>query len=130
MGALCAVCAAGALAWTNCSVYDASLLVAGGADGGGDDAGSDSPPGDDAGCLFARPPPKPASDDGNGDTEFIVALHTLDFGATLDGGALGGRGYDLDSVCTCPGPESCKPWPGAKDHCDDDGGRDNSGGQL
>ncbi len=43
-------------------------------------------------------------------------------------------GFDVDGVCTCigtpPGPESCKPGPTAKSHCDDPGGIDNQGEQL
>jgi hypothetical protein len=38
-------------------------------------------------------------------------------------------GLDLDGLCTCPGPEACKPRDEAS-HCDSTGGIDNSGGDF
>jgi hypothetical protein len=39
-------------------------------------------------------------------------------------------GYDLDGVCTCPGPPSCALSPKAKSKCDSDGGVDQAGTLL
>ena len=37
---------------------------------------------------------------------------------------------DLDGICTCPGPDSCNPFPDSGAQCDDDGGIDDSLGTL
>ena len=114
------VCAALA----GCAVYDASLLLDGSVpeDAAPGDAGADVDT-----CNHAYPPPRPdASDPSDASIELVVAVQTVDFG--LDGGVFG---FDLDHTCTCPGPESCVPQPAAKaEHCDEPGGRDNSGGIL
>jgi hypothetical protein len=127
-----------------CSIYDESLLLP------GDDSGSDAPRADappppaDASdapaadpCMPVLPPARPTADDGAGDAGVVVAaIHTLDLGIDSDGGAPPPLGYDLDNVCTCfvypsgPGPESCKPRVAGSTHCDEKGGRDNSGGEL
>jgi hypothetical protein len=132
-----------ATAWVGCSIYDPSLLLP------GIDAAADAPADSvaveattqarthDAApnpCPQAYPPALPAADDPSdaGDQSFVVALHTLDFGLSLEAGATATLGYDLDGVFTCcaDGGESCKgAVPGAM-HCDDPGGRDDSAGRL
>lgn len=119
--------------WYGCAIYDPSLLVSsdgGDNDGASSDGGGDGAPGDDGGCAHATPPPRPTTNDGTQDLLFVVALHGIDFGASLDAGSLSGVGYDLDGVCTCPGPPSCKTNDPKQMHCDDDAGRDNAGGAL
>jgi hypothetical protein len=80
------------------------------------------------------PPDKPTADDPSdaGDQTFVVALHTLDLGLTLDAGSPPPIGYDLDHVFTCceAGVESCKAAKTGATHCDEPEGRDNSGEQL
>ena len=120
------VCAAALLAYAGCAVYGTDLL------GGGNDAGADAVAADvvdagPSGCNHARPPARPNADDpGGADTELVAAATSVDFG--LDAGA--SRSFDLDDTCTCPDKESCKPQAGAAKHCDDDAGRDNTGGPL
>jgi hypothetical protein len=58
-----------------------------------------------------------------GGTSGYIAVQNLMF-AQPDAGPL--LGYDLDGVCTCPGPPSCVSGP----HCDLPGGRDTSGNQF
>jgi len=129
----------GLATWVGCSIYSPSLLLSGATESGADvvveatmatDAGPDVPV---SACPEVFPPTKPAADDPSdaGNQTFVVALHTLDLGIRTDGGAAPLFGYDLDSVFTCcdGGPSSCKP-PVIGSHCDEDGGRDNSGGQL
>jgi hypothetical protein len=78
----------------------------------------------DALCLPALPPgapaPTPATDAS--ETTIYAALSSLTFGQTApDGNPLG---YDLDGVCTCPGPPSCSS---TSRNCDEPGGRDVAG---
>jgi hypothetical protein len=121
-----------------CSIYDSTLLVAANgdasmSDAGASDAQQDASPGEagsDGGWCGVQPPPRPAADDGTQDLTFSVALHTLDFGASADAGVNPLLGYDLDGVCTCPGPGSCQPYMGGSAVCDEAMGRDNSTGQL
>ncbi len=123
------VAAAGlAASWWACSVYDASLLVDGGADAIATEA---SPEGAaDAGCPKAAMPARPAADDpSDADVELVFAIHTLTFDAP-DGGPPPQIGYDLDGLCTCPEPEACVAAQKGATHCDDPGGRDNSGASL
>jgi hypothetical protein len=83
----------------------------------------------DASCIPALPPAKATSDDdSSADMKLIFALHTLDLG--LDGGDL--VGFDLDTVCTCPGPSSCNLPASAVDGqaCDRPGGRDIASARL
>ncbi len=105
----------------HCAIYDTSLLLDRAPDASPNEAGADADS-----CNHAVPPPRPVADDPSdgGDIEFITALSNVDFG--LDGGIFG---FDLDHVCTCPGPESCVPQT-TKQHCDDSQGRDNAGGAL
>lgn len=109
-----------------CAVYGSSLLVPG--PDAGMDAGPDAKP---PSCDLVRWPPRPNADDpSQGEVEVLVAVSSLHF-VPPDGGR---SGFDLDSVCTChgqpPAPESCVPNAGATQHCDGDGGIDNSGGTL
>jgi hypothetical protein len=106
--------------YARCAVYGPSLLVDASADGA-----SDSPSGDGGGCVHALPPSHPSTDDpSDADIEFLSVVNGVDFG--LDGGV---TSYDLDKTCTCPGPESCTPIT-VSQHCDGEGGTDNSGGTL
>ncbi len=116
--------------WQGCSVYDNSLLVPGEA---GTDALSDVIDKPDDGCPHKRWPDRPLADDDASvqDIEIYNALETLDFGAG-DGGVASAAviGYDLDNFCTCPGLDSCKPFPEAGTQCDLEGGVDNAAGTL
>jgi hypothetical protein len=132
VGALASCAAAGVAA---CSIYGADLLLPAPADGGSDDATSDVADTDAGGdadtCGHARWPDRPAADDPSStqEVEVIAALATLDIGAEKDGGRPP-NGFDLDGVCTCPGPESCTNAAATKAHCDNSGGGDNAGGTL
>lgn len=106
-----------------CAVYSDDLLVPSGQvpDASTSDASSE------AGCVHARPPPRPSADgvgDADVDAEHVFALSQWDLGF---GDAGIPFAYDLDDRCTCPEKESCVPVTGAPLHCDDDAGRDNSG---
>ena len=111
-----------------CSMYDASLLLTS-SDGGAptDALAVDAAPDSGDPCAHALPPRRPLADSPGGvDQDFVVALVPIDFGTSSSPAA----SFDLDDRCTCPGPESCRPAPGAPEHCDDPEGRDNSGGAL
>ena len=125
-------------AWYGCSIYDSSLLLPGPDEGGaetgpGTDGGPDAAPEVSVSCPETFPPKAPSADDPSdaGSQTSVTALHTLDLGIVTDGGTPPLFGYDLDDVYTCcdGGPSSCTP-PIAGAHCDENGGRDNSGGQL
>jgi hypothetical protein len=127
-------------AWYGCSIYDPSLLLPGASEGGPEaappvEAGVDAAPPEAAppSCPEVFPPAKPSADDPSdaGSQAFVAALHTLDLGISTDGGAPPLFGYDLDQVYTCcdGGAPSCTP-PVVATHCDEVGGRDNSGGEL
>jgi hypothetical protein len=95
------------------------------------DAAIDAPRGDgsEASCVPALPPNPPAKDDdGGSDADLIFALRTIDLGPKLTDPI----GFDLDTVCTCPGPSSCTLPSSATDGqaCDHPGGRDNAAGAL
>ena len=134
-----AAAAVGVAAWYGCSIYDPSLLLPGGSEGGTEsappvEAGVDaSPEAAPPTCPEIFPPAKPSADDPSeaGSQAFVAALHTLDLGIRTDGGAAPLFGYDLDDVYTCcdGGAASCTP-PVVASHCDELGGRDNSGGEL
>jgi hypothetical protein len=96
-------------------------------DGGVAEAGAvDAPPA----CALKRWPNRPASEPpGGADVTVINAMTLFDVGADVDGGGIP-DGYDLDGVCTCPGPHSCARPDAAKPACDGDGGVDNAGGEL
>ncbi len=111
--------AAGLAVWQGCSVYDSSLLLAA-------EAGSDAPsdveiPDAGDGCNHARWPGRPTADDDASvqDIEIYNAVSFLDFG-TGDASA-GPLGYDLDGICTCPGPDSCNPFGDSGTQCDSRG---------
>jgi hypothetical protein len=145
LGALLACAGAvGGGAWAGCSIYDPSLLLPATQEeaGGPVDVvveeaaeGVDAAPDAPNPCPEVFPPTKPSADDpsdAGDDISFVAALHTLDVGIRTDGSAPPPYGYDLDHVFTCcaGGPESCKPPVTGAAHCDEDGGRDNAGGQL
>lgn len=135
-----AVGVVGAAAWFGCSIYDPSLLLPAPQQEAGSDVVAEASGGHDAApdvapsCPEVFPPAKPSADDPSdaGDQSFVAALHTLDLGIRTDGGTPPLYGYDLDHVYTCcdGGPESCKAPVAGNGHCDENGGRDNSGGQL
>jgi hypothetical protein len=111
--------------------HEPDVLDARAADGDANPASDAKPKGDasDASCVPAVPPPATTSDDdSSADMKLIFALHTLDLG--LDGGDV--IGYDLDTVCTCPGPSSCNLPALALDGqaCDRPGGRDVASARL
>jgi hypothetical protein len=113
-----------------CSIYDPSLLLPA-PDAGYDATTSDAGGADADPCPHAFPPPRPAADDpsGSNEIELVQAVQSLVITQALDGGALPDMGFDIDGVCTCPGPESCTPAVTGAQHCDDPQGRDNSGGE-
>jgi hypothetical protein len=137
-----AIVAAAALftaGWLACTVYNPALLV-GGDDSGGADvidaaqqetAAPDSGDAGDAGpaCSLAVPPSAPSKDDPSdaGDLDLLFAVRTVDLGIRDDGGVPAPYGYDLDGLCTCPGPADCV---GTMPNCDQPGGIDNAGGAL
>jgi hypothetical protein len=116
--------AIGASSYEACSVYDSSLLAGFDAQGAsGDGAGGDG------GCVHAEPPARPPETDAATTASFTVvaAFKTIDIGLSAQPDAgIPPFGYDLDKVCTCPGPPSCQQQMGAPETCDDDGGRDNT----
>jgi hypothetical protein len=82
----------------------------------------------DTGCVPAKWPSAPTTEDGTGDRTFVVALRKIDVDVDPPAPL---TGWDLDGVCTCPGPPACvrryqaSPEMGdAGEHCDDPGGRD------
>jgi hypothetical protein len=112
-------------------IHDRSVAVdasvAGSPDAAGPaDAAFANDEADVATCTHARPPAMPSSDDGTMDLDLTFALNALDLGVRLDGGASPLVGYDVDGVCTCPGPPSCAAVDPDDTHCDDPGGRDTA----
>jgi len=109
----------GARLYEACAVYDSSLLLP--ADG---DASTDAGP--PAPCLHVQPPGHPDGGATAGGTlQVVAAFKTIDIGLTADASApRPSFGYDLDGVCTCPGPPSCVQvhGDGAPTTCDDDAG--------
>jgi hypothetical protein len=87
------------------------------------DAGADA---DATGCVGARPPPPPAPGPPSGSGFFVSVLRDFNFGLRTDG-ANPSLGFNLDGVCTCPGPGSCIAKTAT---CDDDEGRDYSAWRL
>jgi hypothetical protein len=83
-------------------------------------------------CAHAHVPPPPTTEDGALDLDFVLAanrLRVFPTGAVPFAHPGPPTGFDLDGVCTCPGPESCTPI-GAQRHCDGDGGTDDSTGTI
>ncbi len=109
-----------------CAVYGTSLLLP--ADAGVDARSAEA--GADAAdpCNHARIPARPDHDDPSGVDagEIVVASRSLVF--DIDAGNGETVGYDLDNICTCPGPASCNGPQ--KTVCDDPRGRDNAAGAL
>jgi hypothetical protein len=90
----------------------------------------DAAPDQDEGCGV-RWPRRPARDDLSGAVEPLVfAMDGLALSLPEDAGANAIDGYDLDGVCTCPGPPSCVAPPGVEVTCDGDGGTDRAGSAL
>lgn len=143
------VAALSLVAWGGCALYGQDLLLsssdagdgaatggdlgdgstAGGESGGGTDAAFDA---DANTCVLALPPPPPLQDDPSdaGDLDIVFAVRTFDLGLRADGGAPPLVGYDLDGLCTCPGPADCVAAVSGQPACDEPGGRDNAGGAL
>lgn len=124
-GALSALAAGLVVAsYPGCAVYDTSLLAS--ADGGTSSQA-------DYVCHSAVWPDRPPSDDNDGGGNFTVvaAFNTIDIGLSAAPEAgVPPYGYDLDGVCTCPGPPSCQQIKGATESCDDDAGRDHTAIEL
>jgi hypothetical protein len=120
-----------------CAIYDASLLLPANGNATSDAGEGGAPDAANAdgglfGCMGKHAPPKPTTEDGTADLDLVLAGHRLRFlpagTATFDHPAAP-TGLDLDSVCTCPGPESCMPLSNAM-HCDGEGGTDDSVGDI
>jgi hypothetical protein len=121
-----------------CALYDSSLLLPAPTDGTGDGGGDAAPVmadgssvQQDAGCIHSTPPAPPAKDDPSTDNlDFVIAAN---FMRVVVGGAAmhpaSPSGFDLDGVCTCPGPPSCTGNV-TKTVCDLDGGSDDVGGLV
>jgi hypothetical protein len=119
-----------------CALYDSSLLLPAtdtASDAGADaDHDADSADSGAATCGHLQVPSRPTQEDGTLDLDFVLAASRLRVFPT---GAVGfvhpgpPIGFDLDGVCTCPGPESCTPIGGQR-HCDGDGGTDDSTGNI
>ncbi len=60
--------------------------------------------------------------------DILAAMESVTYSAASDAGAP--LGFDLDGVCVCPGPPSCKSIPPVQTHCDLPGGRDISGNNF
>lgn len=112
----------GVSSYQGCSIYDASLLLPANDAGGATDPTRDGDP-----CAHIGPPPRPRSvnPDAQSQSLVVAAFKTIDIGVGADGGVTP-YGYDLDGVCTCPGPASCAQQDGAPESCDDKAGRDDT----
>jgi hypothetical protein len=110
-----------ASSYQGCNVYDASLLLPG-------DAGALSGQLDGGACVPVLPPSRPLLVNPDAETQIsliVAAFNSIDIGVAADGGVTP-YGYDLDGVCTCPGPPSCAREDKAHESCDDKGGVDNN----
>jgi hypothetical protein len=115
-----------ALVLAACSIYDPSLLAPLADATPAVDAGPEATTPDADTCVHAAAPRPPAADDGTATLDIVFAADSLQL---LE--AKTPLGLDLDNLCTCPGPEACRSVSTPpKAHCDDDAGRDNSGGQT
>lgn len=77
-------------------------------------------------CVLKRPPGPPAKGAAGTDVSIVVAV------ANMLADPTGPKvGFDQDGICTCidGAPEACKPKNGAQ-HCDENNGLDNAGGEL
>jgi hypothetical protein len=120
-----------------CALYDASLLLPA-TDGGAADAGIEASALDGATtadadtCMHKRVPPPPTTEDGTENLDFVLAGTRIGFfpnGASSRPHPVPPTSFDVDGVCTCPGPESCKPVA-AQQHCDAEGGADDTAGSV
>lgn len=95
--------------------------------------GSGATPGADADtCQHALPPVRPAKNGSADSARLVFALDALFVGLPPNAGTAA-IGYDLDNVCTCPGPASCNAAPKKSttaNNCDGENGVDNSGAEL
>lgn len=82
-------------------------------------------PPEEAGCVGATWPEPPTTEDpADADVSFLVALKGVGLSTDPPNPV---RGFDLDGLCTCPGPEACQPRdPDAGPHCDEPNGQDLS----
>ncbi len=83
-------------------------------------------------CAHTRWPARPADDDPSTtpNVTAMSAIATLSLGLAPEGGPAPLIGFDLDRVCTCPGPDSCVNSFNTNPHCDEKGGRDNAAQAL
>ncbi len=128
-----------ASAWSACTIYDKSLLLAlptegddGGTTDGGTTDGAIEAGTPEAGCQLFAPPSPPAANDGSGNVDVLFAMSA--FRLVPDGTASVNHPrapvpIDIDQRCTCPGAASCTS-PAAKPDCDVDGGGDDATGDL
>lgn len=87
---------------------------------GGDATRADAPPDP---CGQVGVPDLPDAVAGSVDLTIVLALRSIDLG--LDGGAA--YGFNLDRMCTCPGPDTCLRPDDAGQACDQPAGIDNAG---
>jgi hypothetical protein len=114
---------------SDASVIDATGSKDAGDGGNATDAAVDSG-NEDSGCMLVHPPPPPSEDDPSdaGNLSIVFAVQTYDLGIRPDGGPSPLYGYDIDGLCTCPGPGDCVPIDDGAVSCDEPGGIDNVGG--
>jgi hypothetical protein len=93
---------------------DGPCLDAAPSDGGASDAAADSS--DD--CAHTRWPPPPSGATDPTELTAITAVAALAAFGDLDGGDAA-IGYDLDGVCTCPAPGSCRNATSDAATCDE-----------
>ena len=99
---------------------DGPCLDAAASDGGAVEAAADGS--DD--CTHTRWPPPPSGTTDTTELTAITAVAALAAFGDLDGGDAA-IGYDLDGVCTCPAPGSCRNATTDAATCDEPGsGRD------
>lgn len=134
---IAAIGAGGALVTSaaTCSFYDESMLLPARLDGAPlADAGEDVALADTATpdpCPHAEPVTRPSTPDSEPSLpSLVMAVRTLTYSDSPDGGAK--LGVDLDNTCTCQldAPPTCAPRAGGKGVCDDTEGRDNGLGGL
>ena len=91
----------------------------------GSDAVVDAP---NSSCSALGVPARPDAGDSPGDSDrtLTFAFQAVDFEDQI---AKPNQtiGLNLDGVCTCPGPESCRPRVNDGGHCDLEGSIDNGG---
>ncbi len=110
----------GGSAYYACNIYNPSLLLPG--DGGTQ--------GDGYPCAHVAPPPRPTMvPDVDAEVPIVAAFNSIDIGVRSNG-HVAHFGYDLDNVCTCPGPPSCAQQEGGAESCDDEAGRDDTAVKL